>query len=246
MSFRQSRGSYYDPSINGKYSNFDPNIKANYNNATGSSGIVPGAQVVDAKPGQKMQINLTLNNPTALTLDFELFNLLNSFTTYRKQEYAQGNYQYIPLLTSNGIAAYIAGTGGTVGFDQNGNAYIQGDLAPLDPIATIGCSEIPYISLLTASGISAFTVSYIRLTVSSDPQIDQTITWFRKTMAGGVQENRISPRAYFRPNQFQNLTIDVTVDFTIGVDSGLKTKLLPGERTVLALFIDAWTNQTIN
>lgn len=245
MSFKQSRASFYDPGVNGKYSNFDPTIAGKLNNANGS-GVMPGQMVADAKPGQKMQINLTLNNPTALTLNFELFNLLNSFTTYRKQEYATGNYQYIPVNSLQGIQAIIASTGGTVGFDQDGNAYIQGDMAPLDPVATIGCSEIPYISLLQASGIQAFNVSYIRLTVSTDPQIDQIITWFRKTMAGGVQENRISPRAYFRPNQFQNLTIDVTVDFTVGIDSGLKTKLLPGERIVLALFIDSWTNQTIN
>ncbi len=231
----------YDPRTSGYANNFDPRVQGRYNNANGNEA---GTTVADAKPGQKMQINLTLNNPTASNLTFEMFSYLFSQLRTQKQEYIVGAHTYIPITSLEGITAVAANAGGVVGFDQTGTLFIQG--APANPRGTIGCGEIPYASLFAASGITAFDIAYFRMTTTNQPQIDQNLTWFRRTMAGGVQENRISPRAYFRPNQFQNLTIDLTVSLSIGIDSGLRMVVLAGQSVTLGLFISAWTNQALN
>jgi hypothetical protein len=195
-----------------------------------------------------MQFNITLNNPTAETLTFELFNYLNSFTRVLNTTYVIGTYLYIPLLSYEGLTRFKAATdhGGTVGFNDLGNLEIRGDTSLADPSGTIGCAEIAYSGLFEASGITPFQVSFLRFTCLTDPQIDKNIVWFQKSYSGGEVQNPVSPRAYFKPNQFQNFTIDITVSFNIGIDKGLRTQVLPSESVRLAFFVQMWTNQTLN
>lgn len=235
---RQAAFSTYDPRVDAGINKFDPRMTNGYN------GADEGSNVQTAFPGQKMQINLILTNNAASTLTFEMFNWLTSFIKVRNLAYTGvANYLYIPQDSYEGIQAIISDTDGTVGWTQTGDLAIRG--LPANPIATIGCTEAAYRSLFEASGITPFLVSYFRMTVATDAQISKTITWFQKTMAGGESVNKINPRSYFRPNQFQDLTLDVTVSFTIGIDSGLRMDVLNGQTVQLALFIEAWTNQTI-
>jgi hypothetical protein len=225
----------YDPSIN----SFDPSVG---NNASGDSA---GSTVVQAKVGQKMQFNVTLNNPTTKTLTFELFNYLNSYTRIQNAAYINATYLYIPLLTYEGLAAIAATHNGTVGFASNGDLKINGDAAAAEAVATIGCSEVGYSGLFEASAITPFKIDFFRYTCLTASQINKTITWFQKSFSGGTLENVISPRAYFKPTQFQNLTLDITVTLTIGIDKGIRTTLLPSENILLSFFVTMWTDQTI-
>jgi hypothetical protein len=227
----------FDPSLN----QFDPSMT---NNATGGAA---GSSVVPAKVGQKMQFNVVLNNPTVQTLTFELFNYLNSYLRVLNTTYVKGTYLYIPFLTYEGLFRFkqAVDNGGTVGFNDLGAVEIRGDTAAADPTATIQCKEIAYSGLFEASAVTPFKVDFMRFTCLTDPQIDENITWFQKSYSGGVQQNPISPRAYFKPNQFQNFTIDITVSFTIGIDKGLRTDLLPSENVRLAFFVTMWTDQTL-
>lgn len=237
----------FDPAMT-RRSSWDPSIAGRMNNANGDNG--PSAagsagNTVQAAQGQKMQTNVSLNNLTALNLKVELFNWLTSFTRVLNPVYAQGNYAMIPLLTFEGLARTIAGTGGTVGFSDNGNLVIHGNDVTPDPLFTIGCQEVAYSSFFEASSISPFQVAYFRYTVKTDAQIDNIITWFQKTFSGGLQQNTISPRAYFKPTQFQDFVIDITVQFTIGIDSGLFLVVNTLENVRFSLFIEMWTVQGI-
>lgn len=251
--FRNMSNSAYngfDPALIGKRrSNWDPSVGNRYNNASGSS-TGPASQgsagnVVAAAQGQKMQTNVSINNLTALALKVELFNWLTSFTRVLNPVYAQGNYTMIPLLTFEGITAAAAGNGGTVGFSDSGNLQIHGNDHTPDPLCTIGCQEVAYSSFFEASSIAPFQVAYFRYTVKTDAQIDNIITWFQKTFSGGLQQNVISPRAYFKPTQFQDFVIDITVAFTVGIDSGLFLTVNTTENPRLSLFIEMWTVQGI-
>lgn len=226
--------------------NFDPMLAGKFNNATGD-GADAGSSVASARPGQKMQVNLSLINNAAVELTFELFSFLDSYTRRLKQEYQTGNYLYIPLTSREGILATAGpgATGKTVGFNQLGTLEIRGDDTVPNPIGTIGCGEIAYASFFEASGITPFSVTGIRYTVTTDNQIDNNIVYFSKSYSGGEKQNPISPRSFFRPNQFQPLTLDLTVAFDIGIDTGLRVKLLASEQVKFALFINMWTNQTL-
>lgn len=221
---------------------FDPSARGSYNNADGAAGT----KQVSAKPGQKMQVNLAMNNAAAVALTFELFNWMNSFSKILNPAYATGNYRYIPLLTYEGIAANTTGGGGgTVGFTAAGNLVIRGNLTTPDPIGTIACSTNPYSAFFEASAIIPFQVAYIRQTSLTDAQIDNEITWFQRTFAGSKTQNNISPRSFFKPNQFQPLTVDVTIGFPVGIDAGLQVLVNAGENLRYALFINYWTRQVI-
>jgi hypothetical protein len=231
----------FDPDIN----SFDPSIGRKANNADGN-GAAYATQT--AKPGQKMQINITVTNSTAVTQTAEIFQWLDSVTKRYKAELVPSDVAYamIPETSHEGLRRVVANTGGTVAWGQNGDLQCRGDDTAPDPLLLIGCSEIAYRSLFEASGIIPFTVSFIRYTVTTSNQISNKIKWFKKTIAGGEESNVINPRSYFRPNQFQDDTIDIPVSFDVNINSGLQIQVLASEVIVLALFIDAWTLQSLS
>lgn len=227
----------FDPSLN----NFDPSMSGKYNNANGASQAA--SNLVHAKSGQKMQFNVTLNNPTAVSLWFELFCYLDSYIDRLKTEYVIGNYKYIPLASLEGLTAHAGTHGGVIGFNQAGNLQIQGDPSVPEEAGTVSCGQISYQGLFRASGITPWTVGYIRYTCVTDAQIDKDVVYFTKSYSGGQTENPVTPRSYFQPTQFQNFTLDLIVEFGIDIQSGIKTQLLPGENVRLAFFVTIWADQ---
>lgn len=245
LPLRSLKTSNFDPNF------YDPRMGAQYNNADGGSGTSTGAgaagtQTAKAKPGMQMQVNVTMNNPNTTTaLTVELFNWMTSFVRVFNATYVTGHYLYIPLLTYEGLAANTGGHGGTLGFDKVGNLEIHGDDSVPDAVLTVGCGETPYASFFEASAIIPFQVAFIRMTCKTDAQIDNQITWFQRTFSGGTTQNKISPRAYFKPNQFQNLTIDITAQFPVGIDAGIFVLVNALENLRHSLFINYWTRQVI-
>lgn len=231
----------FDPSL---VNSFDPALSGKYNNANGAGGAATA--LVAAAPGQKMQFNVTLNNPSAVSLWFELFCYIDSFIDRQKTEYITGNYTYIPLLSLDGLTAHAGTHGGIVGFDKTGTLQIQGDPSVPQAAGTIGCGQISYQGLQKASAITPFSISYIRYTCVTDPQIDQDIVYFTKSYSGGITQNPVTPRAYFQPTQFQNFTLDLTVEMGIDIQSGIKTQLLAGENVRLAFFVTVWSTQVLS
>lgn len=235
--FSNFAGNGYDPRFTGN--TYDPRFA---NSANGSADA-PGTLTQGAKAGQKMQINLGLNNATAGTKVVELWYYLNSMTRVLNPAYSTGNYSYIPQTSYEGIKAIAAATNQTVGFDSVGNLIIRGLLA--DPVVTVSCKEIAYTSFFEASFVTPFYVAWFRQTVTTDPQFDESIDWIKKTFAGGQMSNPINPRAFFDPDQQQNLTVDVMSSFDIAADRGIRMNVLTGNNVRLALFIQEWTNQVI-
>lgn len=235
----------FDPNMG---SSFDPTLMNKFNGADGNTGGSPGTTTQGAKPGQKMQVNLTLENAAASALTFELWYYLNSMLRVLNPAFVSGNYKYIPQNSYEGIRALAAGTDGTVGANQIGDVVIRGlgpTPGPADPVATISCNEIAYASFFEASSILPFIVSWFRYGVTTSAQIKNNITWKVKTFSGGILQNTISPNSYFDPNQFQDFTLDILTSFDISTDRGLELKVNAGETVTLALFIQYWTAQTL-
>lgn len=236
------------------FDNFDPDgfdnqeVVSDLYDPDFATGVAPAQAPVNiqtARPGRKLQLNISIANNTARQLNTELFSALDSVTTRQKPEYISGNYEFIPALSLEGLAALIATpTGGkVVGFNKLGNLEVRGGVG--DPVLTVGCGEYPYNSLFESTKVYPFYVSYVRYTVSTDAQIDNTIYNFTRTFGGGVKENSISPRAYFKPNQFQNKTIDILAPFNIDAESGLRIPTNAGEYLRLAFFIQRWGRNSL-
>lgn len=234
-------GSSFDPNM------WDPAIMKKYNSATGDSPAAQSGQLVQgAKLGQKMQVNITLQNATAVTITFELWYYLNSMMRVLNPTFVTGVYHYIPQNSYEGIVSIAAGTDATVGPNAVGDVVIRGTL-PATPVATIKCDEIAYASFFEASAVTPFVVSWFRYgTSSTTNQFRNGIKWKSKSYSGGIKENIISPLAYQDPKNQQQLILDIYTTFDIGIDRGLETKVLAGEIVTFALFISFWTNQTLD
>jgi hypothetical protein len=227
----------YDPDNYGQVHSdmYDPE------NATGPAATNDSAtrQRV-ARPGQKLQLNISVANPTAKRLLIELFSAFDAVTTRKKADHANAPYNFVPALSFEGLA--LAGVG-CVGYNQDGQLEVRG--GALDPKAVVGCGEYPYNSLVESTKSLPFNVAYLRYTVTTDDQIDENITHFQRTFGGGIKENTISPRAYFKPNQFQSKTIDILAPFSIDGEKGLRIPVIAGENIRLALFIQRWAKNTL-
>lgn len=223
----------FDPDNFRDVLNYDPD------NMSGDSGEA-GTDVRIARPGQKLQVNLTLSNPTAQNLPFEIWYAFNSCTLVRNPNYDTATYDYIPMLSFEGLQA---GQVGVVGFGSLGQLMIRAAL--VDPVGTIQCGEYPYASFFEMSKSRPFFVPYFRFTCNTDAQIDNPIKHIEKTMGGGIKENIISPRAYFDPNQFQNRTIDITAGFAVDGNKGILLTVNAGESVRLSLFVQKWTKGSI-
>lgn len=184
-----------------------------------------------ARPGQPKQVisasfDLSMANPTAVPITFEIFNLLNSFLKKLNTSYVSGTYTYIPQLTLEGISA--AGLG-VVGFTKDGILKITSSDVLTLAAATLTCQQFPYSGLLESSGAEPFYIKRIRQKSVTDAQIDNQIIHFRSSFLGSTAQNTVTPRQFFRPTQFQNTIVDIPVNWLIDSKRGLQYLVNPGE-----------------
>lgn len=193
-----------------------------------------------SRPGQSMQINLTLSNPTASKQKMEIFSPFYSWANVYKSGFAVAAYTVIPALSTEGLATIGVGT---VGYDQNGDLRKYG--AAMAASASIGCSEYPYVSLQESIKTLPFRVTFLRIAVQTTAQLNNQIKHFTQTFAGGYKSNTINVRSYKKPTQFQNLEVDTKTPFLIDGEKGLEYSLEIGEVVQLGMFINRWSRPTV-
>lgn len=198
----------------------------------------------NASTNQQLMLTLSVVNATAATLTAEFFSYIDSIVRRKKAEYVSGAFLYTPISSVEGLVRAIADTGGTVAFDQDGNLEVLGANNAAARL-TISCSNVSYAGLFEASAVIPFRVEYLRMTVTTDGQIDNDITYFSKSFSGGQKEITIPVRSYFRPNQQQTKTIDINASFDIGIDKGFRLSVLAGETIRLACFVTLFSPQTL-
>ena len=196
--------------------------------------------VKNARPGQKLQINLTLNNPTASKITFDLFDAYNNAANIFKPELVIGNYSMIPALSLEGLAAL---PNNVIGYNQSGSLEIRGNAG--NPVATIGCSEYPYASLVDTTKVLGFKIVVIRVSVATQAQFDNNIEYKLRTYAGVKMDNTINVRSYKRLINPAQLDIDVKAGVVITGESGLYYALEAGERVQLGLYINRWAKPSL-
>lgn len=233
-SFDSFGGNDYDPDYFEDVQNgYDPDY-------AGELAAGAATRNEQSRPGQKMQINITISNPTAARQKVELFSAFFSWADIYKSEYVTGAYTAIPSLSTQGLATVGVGT---VGFDQNGDLHHYG--AALAASVAIGCGEYPYKSLLESTKTLPFRVNFLRIAVTTVAQLNNQITHFTRTFAGGLKQNQINVRSYKKPTQFQNLEVDTKTPFIIDGEKGLVYDLEIAEVVQIGMFINRWSRPTV-
>lgn len=195
------------------------------NNFSGNSG--GQRQVQPQRKPIRSNFDLTFLNGAANPLFVELFNELNSFLVRQRTDFINGAYTYLPVNASpNNL---IAAGAGTVGVLSDGGLYVRGAANDATQL-TVKCSQFPYIGLQAASGKGAgFKIVSIRMTVLTDSQIDNEIIHTKASFLGSKSQNRISPRNFFRPEQFQGKIIDIPIGMLINAEHGIEYLVNAGE-----------------
>lgn len=239
-SFDSFGGNNYDPDLDNfqdvQMDGYDPDYAGETTGGSATRNEV-------ARPGQKMQINITINNASAVKQKVELFSPFFSWSNVFKSEYippASPTYACIPSLSTQGLATIGVGT---IGYDQNGDLKKYG--AALAPQVTVGCGEYPYISLMESIKTLPFRVTFMRIAVQTQNQLNNQIIHFTRTFSGGYKQNQINVRSYKKPTQFQNLEVDTKAPFLIDGEKGLQYDLEAAEVVQIGLFINRWSRPTV-
>lgn len=186
--------------------------------------------------------SLTLTNNALVPLTFELFNYTTSMTKARNAAYVTGAYDYrpFPSLVASATTETTESMVGCVGWDKDGNLVING--ASGAGAGLVQCSEVPYKSLFEQVALRPMKCSKLRMTFTQSAQIDQKIIQFKKTWLGGNVENPVSPRRYFKPDQFQSLIVDVPTTDWKGFDSETGLRYIVGAGNVVKIdfFVDVF------
>lgn len=176
---------------------------------------------------QKASFDLTMVNTSGTAYTIELFNELRTFTENLNTSLAASPLTMIPQSSNNGLQA--AGVG-IVGYDSLGKLILTGATA-YTPVITIDCPQYTYRALQKSSGRRPFRIVGIRMTVTTNAQIDNEITHFTSNFLGASQRNVLSPRTFFNPQQFQTNIVDIQCNFPIDDQKGFFYKL-NGNETV--------------
>lgn len=232
----------FDPEIEG--SHFDPDY---YQKPKGNKPAPMQAQK------QEAYFDLTLSNTTASAKGLELFNFLRSFTKKRRTDLTgiAAPFFYIPATSIEGMSLQSGGGDGTVGFDQNGDLVILGGtavaaVAPADGakgadgVVKVACNQFPYQGLFESSATVPFRITRIRATFTTAAQIDRELTLVRRSFLGGITQNSINPRTWFKPEQFQSLIVDIPVNWNIDAESGIEYVLEAGETVKWNVIIEQY------
>lgn len=197
--------------------------------------------------------DLTMVNSTASAKGFELFNFLRSFTKKRRTDLTgiATPFFYIPSNSIEGMSLMAGGGDGTVGFNQDGDLVILGGTAVAavtpanlvqgaDGRVQVSCNQFPYQGLFESSANVPFRISRIRATYTTAAQIDREITLARRSFLGGISQNAVNPRTFFKPEQFQALIVDIPINWNIDAESGIEYVLEAGETVKWNVIIEQY------
>ena len=175
---------------------------------------------------QKASFDLTMVNSGSEQLQIELFNELRTFVENLNSSIVTSSTALYKPQTSVG-GQQAAGVG-IVGFSTLGLLNVTGATA-YTPVLTVDCPQYTYRALLKSSGRRPFRIVGIRMTVTTDGQIDNEIVHFTSNFLGASNRNVLSPRTFFNPQQFQTKIVDIQCNFPIDDQKGFYYKINAGE-----------------
>jgi hypothetical protein len=215
---------------NNAFDSFDADSFDAGNNFEGYDEYGQPAQAKKGYAVNRKTSQVTLNitaEAGSVKSTIELFNFLNSFTRITNATYGA----LTPFDPTNRDAANL---NGLIYFAKDGSLICQ-DAGGKK--ITIQGTDATYNALFNMTSASNFVITKMRMTVTTDAQIDNSITHFRKTALGVFKQNVINPRSYFNPNQFQPKIIDIPLNSPIDNEHGLYMAINSGETVSISLFL---------
>ena len=201
-------------------------------------------------------INIQIVSTMYSEAQIQLFNFMNSFTKVLARnlitpEMSANGVNLIPYDSYEGkqrvakaiAAAFVDDPAATVAspdvfvpglvyFDQEGKLILTAANNNPNGVGSgkitvqLTGNNMTYRKFFEHSLRKNLKITGFRFVYNRADQIDQDLQTEKITATGGQKGNSISPRAFFKPEQQQNLIVDVPVGTTINPDSGLIYKIL--------------------
>ncbi len=223
------------PALASNYSDFDPDTfdpdTFDPDNAAG----MPARQA-PSKPRTLANFTVTIVNASNAAQKVELFNYLRSYSTVTNS--ALNSYKVMNAGLVTTTAKALAWNQDVLYFDTDGNLIQQN--SSNTEVLRITCKQIPYHSLFIASGLFSFNVESTKMSFGSDSTLDNDISIFQNTFLGKETSNKVTPRTYFKDNQFQSKQVTIPVRYTIDAERGLSFTINANETVTLNPFVSGY------
>ncbi len=202
--------------------------------------------LIGKKGNLQAQIDIVIESNLTIPQSIELFNFDNSISHTANQGLT--TLQPFDLYELKRQLDSFDGCGSEftinyIFFDRFGNLIFQ----PREgEYVKISCKQCSYKALMISSQKNIFHVNKMRMGFSEAQQIDNELTYITKTFLGFEKKNIFSPRAFFRPMQYQSLMVDMVCNFDIDGEKGFQYLINAKEnnRITLNFFISKYFKQT--
>lgn len=168
---------------------------------------------------------------------FDEFGDLNNMAYAGGSVAAKSTEPYILQIANAGVAqedAIIFGRNRFAGALNNGSGP--------NITITMGVAAVPYEQLLQQSANEPFEVVKVRLSSTSSPQLDNSISYV-KTDANGMQASTpITVTSYLSPDQFQSTLRDIDYRMQVDGNTHLQYPIEAGANVTMSVYIQAKVN----
>lgn len=234
----------YDPSGATETSYYDEDMEG-YDLADNYSSNRRVASKRQIKSQPLAQLDIVIDNSAiSASTTIELFNVLRSNTliqntTYNTTSYAPNTFDNM-FLRNTPATGQALSDAQLIYWDKLGNLIYNTTTGAAAAMGTafckISCPQVPFRVLHEATRNNLLYIEKARFSVKTAPQIDQPVNIFKNTFLGGTKSNQIAPRSEFKPNQYQQLIVDVPFKTSIDAETGMSYTLVSQEKVTISLF----------
>lgn len=193
----------------------------------------------------------TAGSAVGPTTTFSLLKLIGAIANSAKANEPTVATQ--PTAIFNDDSGNLIYTNGTQGVNSL-NVGAWGALYPSAPVSIatngcfmeISCGQVPYRRLIEDMKDMVIRVNRTRISYTNAQGKYNDLRFKKYKSFAKEDNNEVSPQAYFSPDQFQSLLIDIPEIYYVDKLTGLYMDIEAGDDVSLQFFITAYRNNGLN
>jgi hypothetical protein len=168
---------------------------------------------------------------------FDSFEDLDSFAMASGNIATRSTEPYILQISNAGAAQENA-----IIFGRNRFSGVANFGSGVNITITMGVASVPYEQLLQQSANEPFEIVKVRLSSTSTPQLDNSITYVKTDSNGQEASTPITVTSYLSPDQFQSTLRDIDYRMQIDGNTHLVYPVEAGAAITMSVYIAAKVN----
>lgn len=168
---------------------------------------------------------------------FDSFSDLDNFAYAGGTVAAKSTEPYILQIANAGVAQETA-----IIFGRNRFSGVANFGSGANITITMGVAAVPYEQLLQQSANEPFEIVKVRLSSTTLPQLDNSISYVKTDSNGMEASTPITVTSYLSPDQFQSTLRDIDYRMQIDGNTHLEYPIEAGAAVTMSVYIQAKVN----